>query len=128
MAKWRVRYTSTVWGQCNGKLHNGRICVEITIWFYNGCTRINKKFYYCTHLGHESFSNHIDSLIYHCWHICYCRSIDILLCFLFDSFVTNNNYRICHIIDAIFTFMVIRLHKKAWYKLSCGIPHVLLGV
>ena len=41
-----VSYNRTVRGYCNGSLTNGRRLINITLWFYNGCTMFNKKNYY----------------------------------------------------------------------------------
>ena len=65
IAKKRGRYNQTVRGYYNGRLPNGRRCLKRTLLFCNGCTKFNKKAYYCTHLGHDFFATHLDSLIHH---------------------------------------------------------------
>ena len=59
------RYNRTARGYCIGRLHNGRRCPKITLWFYNGCTRFNKKAYYCKNFGRDCFTTYLDSLVHH---------------------------------------------------------------
>ena len=46
----RERYNRTVRGYCNGRLANVIICLKRNLWFFNVCTRLNKKKYYCKKL------------------------------------------------------------------------------
>ena len=71
-----------------------------------------KKAYYCNHLGHDCFVDHLDSLIHPSWHICYFCSIDFSLYFLFDYFVPNNNDLLGQQFFEMIPCVHIRLHKK----------------
>ena len=60
------RYNRTARGYCQGRLPNGKSCLKRTLLFCNGCTRFNKKTYYCKQVGLDCFATHLDSLVHHC--------------------------------------------------------------
>ena len=64
-AKEGGRYNRAVRGYCNGKLHNGRIYLKRTLWFYNFCAKFNNKAYYFKRVGRDCFAKYIDSLVHH---------------------------------------------------------------
>ena len=47
------RHKKNAGGYCNGSLPNGNICLNITLWFFNGCNMFNKKTYNCQQVGRD---------------------------------------------------------------------------
>ena len=51
-AKLGGRYNMLSRGYFSGNLPNGKICLHISLWFYKGYNRFNKKVYYCQQVHH----------------------------------------------------------------------------
>ena len=75
------RYNRSFRGYCNLRLPNKKICIDMSLCFYNGFTmRFNRITYYCKQVGHDYFASHIETLIYHRSHVCSC--CPLLVCYL----------------------------------------------
>ena len=59
------RCNRTTRGYCSGRLPNGKRCLKRTLLFCNGCTRFNKKTYFCQQVGHDCFAMHHNFLVRH---------------------------------------------------------------
>ena len=53
-------------GYYQRRLPNGRICLNRTLWFFNGHTRLNKHTYYYKQVVCDCFATYLDSLVHHC--------------------------------------------------------------
>ena len=63
-AKIRGGYNRITRGYCSRKLPNGNRCLQISLWFCNGCNGFrNKRVYYCQHVHRNCFEMHHDSLV-----------------------------------------------------------------
>ena len=62
-AKQGERYNSLTRGSCSGKLPNGNICLHVSLLFCKGCSRFNKKVYYCRNVCPNCFETHHYSLV-----------------------------------------------------------------
>ena len=62
-AKQGGRYNSLTRGYCSGKLPNGNICLQRSLWFCKIYHRFNKKVYYCRQVRRNCFEMYHDSLV-----------------------------------------------------------------
>ena len=53
----------------SGNFPNGNICLQIIIWFWKECNRLNKKVYCCWQVCSNCFETHHDSLVNLPWHV-----------------------------------------------------------